>query len=366
MNRAFSNEAFKPEPSEKTSPSLCEAEICHQDLNAAKIAASTRLLGRTALTEEGLQCDFVATGISFRAHIGAELRFRAISPADAYFTVFADGERLPQRYVARGSGTVTVSLPAKPQETCPLRHIEIIKQNEAIFAPALLLSLSYFGSPAMPTEEKDLYLEFLGDSITGGSCNLLKGEAPAGGPDHNSSIWQDGTLAYSYLTARALDADVSIINRSGIGVHTGWSNQDGSGFNMDRYWPCRSFVRSEEQMDFSQARVPDAVIINLGTNDVTFPSEEAPFQKSVADLIRLVRTSYGVDMPIVWAYNMMCEGYSGRVKTVFAALGGEEKGLYTVSLTRNTEGGIGHPSVAGHAVCAKELAAFLRTRVLSI
>ncbi len=338
----------------------------NRTLTPSVLAEVTRCLGRTVLTDEGLLCDFVGTGVAFSAPLRDTLTFTVTSSATAYFTVFADGVRLEPRYEASGTNTpITVELPEKDAEDdCPVYTIEIVKQSEPIFSPAVITGLSYFGGDAVPTEEKALYIEFIGDSITGGCGNLLLGAPPAGSPDHNSSLWQDGTLAYSYLTARALDADVSIINRSGIGIFSGWCNMDGTGFDMEDYWPCLSYIRSEEPFDFASARVPDIVVINLGTNDEAFPSDKEDFKAAVADLINLVRTSYGVDMPIVWAYNMMSNGYISRTLEVIREMGGEDRGLYSVALTRNNEGGAGHPSVAGHTVCAEELTAFLSEKGL--
>jgi hypothetical protein len=84
----------------------------------------------------------------------------------------------------------------------------------------------------------------------------------------------------------------------------------------------------------------------------------------VKALINLIRNTYGEDVKIVWAANMMGECMQTYSKSVIASLGGEEKGLYICTLTENRQGGYYHPSKAAHVAAANTLAEFIRDNVL--
>ena len=155
-------------------------------------------------------------------------------------------------------------------------------------------------------------------------------------------------------------ADVSIVSYSGIGVDKSYTNQDGNGYRMLDFYKAASYARSKtEEFDFENARVPDAVVINLGTNDQAVGSTEAAFKAGVKELIEFVRTSYGKDMPIVWVYGMMSDGRYQWVKSAMAEMGGESSGLYTFELVFNKEAGNGHPSLVAHNIAAQQLTGFL-------
>ena len=47
------------------------------------------------------------------------------------------------------------------------------------------------------------------------------------------------------------------------------------------------------------------------------------------------------------------------VKEAIDELGGEEAGIYTLKLTKNTGGGDGHPTKSGHVKAAEELTNFI-------
>lgn len=134
---------------------------------------------------------------------------------------------------------------------------------------------------------------------------------------------------------------------------------------MYDYYSATSFYRSKnEKYDFSTARVPDIVVINLGTNDRSFSSDVKTYKEKVKELINFVRTSYGKDIPIVWVYNMMNDGYFVNTKPVLDEMGGESSGLYYVSMTSNNGGGSGHPSGEAQIAAGERLVAFMKYKGL--
>lgn len=171
---------------------------------------------------------------------------------------------------------------------------------------ATLESLEFYGVLAPRPENADYYVEFIGDSITCGAGNLWDSSSKT--PSMSSMIpeYEDGTQAYAFLTAEALGADASILSCSGIGNDQCWLP-----FYIADYYPAQSYCRSKTvPYDFSNARVPDLVVINLGTNDEMRGSAESAYKNGVKDLIVFARASYTTDTPIVWICGMMSEGES--------------------------------------------------------
>lgn len=119
----------------------------------------------------------------------------------------------------------------------------------------------------------------------------------------------------------------------------------------------------------------DVVVVNLGTNDWATRTQ-AQYGNSIttldfkAGIKSFVETicSKNPDAKIVWAYGMMVSGMSGYNQAIIEAIsgmGGEENGLYTVSLPSGNHGAGGHPDSAEQQAAADTLTAFLRERVLS-
>lgn len=127
-----------------------------------------------------------------------------------------------------------------------------------------------------PIPDKAHLIEFIGDSIT---CGY-------GVDDEDSShsfatATEDVTRAYAFHTARLLDADYTLFSASGFGIISGYTADPSQrlaeqlipdyyhsvGFSRDRF-PGNTDP-TETAWDFSRLR-PEAVVINLGTNDDSF------------------------------------------------------------------------------------------------
>ena len=319
--------------------------------------ALLKQVGRTQVTDNGIICDFTASGIEFKAYVKGNLKFTVNCDRATYFTVMVDGVRMAQnttdateRFYAAGGSDVTIDV-GNLGNTAALHEIRILKQTEPQNSRCVMKNIQFCGvlDSAMP--EKDLYIEFLGDSITCGYGNI----GPTGG-----AADQDGTKTYAFLAAEALNADASVISCSGIGIDNGYTS-----FNEMAFYTRESAFRDWNKLyDFSDKRVPDVVVINLGTNDNSQGSEEAEFKQNVRELISFIRTSYGKDMPIVWAYNMMGACRFEWTSAVLAELGGTSNGLYSVQLTQNNAGGNGHPTLDAQISNSTILANFIKNNVL--
>ena len=70
---------------------------------------------------------------------------------------------------------------------------------------------------------------------------------------------------------------------------------------------------------------------------------------------------------ILWVVGMIRSENSNVnnwMKEIFTSLGGEQEGLYTVTVTQNNEGAGGHPDLEANGVAAAELEAYIKAKGL--
>ena len=344
-----------------TEPGIVYAQ---QNYALQEVAGKIKLLGRANVVNNGIASDHTASGIELEAYIQGEFSFTANCSADTYFTVYVDGQRLEQRFAAKGD-FVDSKITIGDLGEMAFRNIRIVKQTEANNAVATLKNLEFYGCLADKPKNNSLYIEFIGDSITAGYGNLWTKESPDPSNQSGTALYQDGTQTYAFLAAELLQADISVVGCSGIGIDKGYTNQNGNGYRMRDFYEMTSYTRSKtEAYDFENARIPDLVVINLGTNDMSVGSTEEDFKAGVRELIDFVRTSYDSKVPIVWAYGMMSDGRYQWVQSVIDELGGTAEALYMCELVRNKEGGNSHPSLTAHNIASQQLIGFLTSNQL--
>jgi len=124
------------------------------------------------------------------------------------------------------------------------------------------------GTEFLAVPEKDLKIEFIGDSIT-------SGEGLAGSPDEWDWIsqWISVSENYAVKTGRAVNAEFNILSQCGWGVVTGWDNNITSVMPPHYENICslqggenQKSLGSQNKWDFSKFK-PDFIFVNLGTND---------------------------------------------------------------------------------------------------
>nr|WP_297703545.1 SGNH/GDSL hydrolase family protein [uncultured Butyrivibrio sp.] len=113
-------------------------------------------------------------------------------------------------------------------------------------------------------------LEFIGDSITSGEGSYGSMEDVDWIP-----MYMSASVNYSTMTAKALNADFHLISQGGWGVYCGWDNDVRHNLPSVYERVCglangemNKELGAYENYDFDSWQ-PDAVIVNLGTNDVT-------------------------------------------------------------------------------------------------
>jgi len=186
-----------------------------------------------------------------------------------YIGITVDGgTELTQRIrVDEGENTYTLLETAKEE-----RHtITIWKLSENARGKCAVRSLYTDGAlQPVKTVEPALRLEFVGDSITCGYGNEASGRDAPFKPEE-----ENGFMAFSAMTARILEAKFQCISVSGISVAVDPEGLKIPGLRgMEELYPYTDRLFEElsgeeffRPWDFARNPV-DAVILNLGTNDV--------------------------------------------------------------------------------------------------
>jgi lysophospholipase L1-like esterase len=160
--------------------------------------------------------------------------------------------------------------------------VELYRETEAEIEDVLYVSVFYgfvdgqvVGAPA----RSGRLIEVVGDSISCGYGNLCKGPAPF------SVDTESAYQAYGPQLARALSADVSIVAHSGWGVY-----RDLSG-NTAKVMPAvyGNTVGTAPLPAWDFSAQPDAIVVNLGTNDSAQGDPGTPYETAYVAFLQTLR-----------------------------------------------------------------------------
>lgn len=175
--------------------------------------------------------------------------------------------------------------------------VRIEKLSEAAFGLVGLRSIDVEeDSIVKATEYRERKIEFIGDSITCGYGVETSKET-----DIFSTNTENAEKAYAIKTARALDADYSLVSWSGIGIISDWVPETVNEPLEDILMPELYFYRdlnlsksldiNWEKNDFS-IFTPDLIVVNIGTNDDsyvrTIPSRQQAYGDGYQKFIQKV------------------------------------------------------------------------------
>lgn len=261
-----------------------------------------KLIGRTLSQNDILWCGPSGSGIAFRA----EAKRLAIQLAGdgnvngdntegpARIGVFVNGERAADMVMTKPDCRILVW----EEEAVRTADVEVLKLSECAMSVIGIAAIETEESGRIvPQEPRPHRIEFIGDSITCGfGVDLEK-------PDTEfDTRTEDFTKTYAYKTARLLDADYSVVAYSGYGVLSGFTDNgtrntlgilpplyDKTGFSYGQIGDKRL---EEAEWEFDRFR-PQAIVINLGTNDASYcgmdEEKQKEFQKLYAEFLRHVR-----------------------------------------------------------------------------
>ena len=238
----------------------------------------------------------------------------------------------------------------------------LYRRSEAFFGETTfqgfdVADAAYLPGQAVPTRR----LELIGDSISAGYGD--EGTLPC----TFDSKTENHYLTYGALAARALGAELYTEAWSGIGM---LRNNDGTttGTLPERY-PRTLPERDASTWDFA-SYVPDAVVINLGTNDFAKGDPTSTFQTTYRKFASDLRGHYpkarfylAVGPMLSGADYDQAKAYLNGVIADRAALGDSNLVLLPFATQDGTNDGLGcdyHPSLKTHQKMADVLVTTLK------
>ena len=222
-----------------------------------------------------------------------------------------------------------------------IHKIKILKRNEAKFTRLMIEKIETNGYFTYIDDSK-LKIEVYGDFIT---C----GYAIYGEPYNNHNT--NALDTYAYLTAKNLNADLSVFASSGIGLLKGETANN----VINKFMYLHQ--NSNKKWDFSLYD-PDIVIINLGTNDLWFGVSESEFYNAYLSFLYTLREKYN-NAKFVCVNGMMTKDMNSAIKKAVNKFNDRS---YFVDLTKaNVKV---HPLKDDHLASSEVLTKFMKENVL--
>jgi lysophospholipase L1-like esterase len=172
--------------------------------------------------------------------------------------------------------------------------VELYRESEGMYGDTIFSGFVDGSLKGAPSASGRL-IEIIGDSISAGYGNLGNEVHP---PWDNTCTFSLDTesayLAYGSKLGRALNAEVSVIARSGWGMY-----RDGSGSTagvLSSIYDNTLGTQNAPRWDFT--RKADAVLIDLGTNDSNKGDPGQPYEDAYVAFLHTVRSRY----PNAWIF----------------------------------------------------------------
>ncbi len=341
---------------------------------------NVKIIGRTAVNEGIRWLALSASGVEF-TFTGTKASFtivgdNMVSNADkqARFAVYINGEKTMDEMVDAAEEEFTVFTADEQAETT----VKLLKLSEAAESTMGIKSINVTSvGDIKPTAEKELKIEFVGDSIT---CGY--GVDDEDRDHHFKTSTEDATKAYAFKTAMALDADYSLFSFSGNGIISGYTDNgkkvlsqlvpkvyDKVGKSWGNY---NGFNIEDVEWDFSKFQ-PDYVVINLGTNDASYTKSDKEkvmdYVDSYVEFIKVIREK-NPDAHIICSLGVMggelMVGVKKAVETYTGETGDTNISSFSFTIQDGNKNGYAadwHPTEASHDIAAAELTEYMKSLI---
>ena len=338
--------------------------------NFVEITDYFHITGRTAVgtsteatgSKAGMVYDHAAQGLLFKADCEGDITLSlALSMRDKdnthYYTVYIDGVKQDRVSVKGTSGAeALVELKVASGLKRGVHNIEVYRNHESIIGISTLLSVTMNGVPQKWVNDTNkLRIEFIGDSITSGSG--LYGQN--GAADQGDVKYSDATASYAFLTARALNAEASIVGRSGM-MFTAKENNPAL---MYKHYNTLSYARDKNLAYDNTKMDVDLYVIALGANDAKGYYKDEDLTAKAKTALETVRKDHP-NAKILWVYGQLHNDGKAAVEAAVEQMGGAEKGFYFYCCTiPDMSGSSAHPNAEAQKRDADEIVNFIKNTI---
>lgn len=335
-------------------------------------------LGRTYYMEDKIYCALSGTGVEFTftgtacsVTIAGDSSSTNPSAKDnqARVGIYVNDRRVIDDMIDNAEETYEVFRSDTEQSV----DVKIVKLSESPHSTFAISDITVTGKDVKPAEDKELFIEFVGDSIT---CGYGVDDEVK---EHNfSTTTEDVTKAYAYKTAQLLNADYSMVSFSGYGIISGYSDGENkvSSQTVPQYYTKLGYSWTSNGLfspamldwDFGR-RQPDVIVINLGTNDDSYCKniEERclEYQQEYVNFLKTVREN-NPDAVIIGALGVMGQNLCPYVEAAlkqYSEETGDTNVDYLMFDQQDQRDGLAadwHPTETTHGKAAEKLAEKIR------
>lgn len=299
--------------------------------------------------------------------VGRQLSVTMAGKGD-HFDVVIDGLLTNKLITHVGSGVETYLL--FDSETEQNVVIELVKRTENYEAMSELISIEHDGYLEGVWRDQP-HILFIGDSISAGF-----------GSESNKRecTWEEvyatsnARLAFPYQTGLALDASITQISFSGLGLIRNWNGNQP--YHDLTYYADKASAVFGQSAAFEDT-APDLIVIEVGTNDFsTDPLPHEPWQDidevkvdwvhRMVSFVEELKSRYdGVNVILMprpaYPYDYIIPATNDAI-AILTAKGLE--GVYSHVFVSPLEGCIWHPTVQEHKTIAHKLSEYIKQNSL--
>ena len=249
--------------------------------------------GTTWLVQSGSAMESYITADSAKITLAGSSGIRNGADYRPRYGIWVDGEQVADTVMDEAAQEITLWTGEKNRTS----SVKVMLLSEAMYGGVGIQSIDVESSAAIPVKpvpQSDLYVEFIGDSIT-----CAYGVEGASQGDQFKTSTENFSKSYAYLAAQQIGADYATCCYSGHGIVSGYTSdgtKNAESLIPDCYGKSSKFADYGTDWDFT-SRSADAVVINLGTNDINYVAADpetngAEFVKGYKDFLAAVRAAH--------------------------------------------------------------------------
>ena len=197
-----------------------ESELKATEENVRYIGRNLEQNGTAWLVQSGSAVEFTVNAKSAEVTITGDSGINNGPEYAPRYAVLIDGEIIADEIMTDKTRTIEL-FSGEASRTATVKVIHLSEANQGAVGVTGIKVDSDSPSPVVPTPEKDLRIEFIGDSIT-----CAYGVEGASQNESFKTTTENFMKSYAYLTAQKLDADYSAVCYSGHGIISGYTSGD--------------------------------------------------------------------------------------------------------------------------------------------
>ena len=325
-----------------------------QNLKFTEIDEYIKREGRTAMVGGGLKFGWTNAGFTVAGVFEGDVTLDVNASAEmiCYTIVDGDYDNPVKTRPAKGQSTVTIA-----ENLSKGYHTLYFLKSSDAGSDITAEQINFTGELTRKLPNKKLRIEFIGDSVTS-STSLWKDNDDDPNNELDNLELSNSLLGFPSLVARGINADLSVISKSGHCISAKPDLMIMNHYNYSIYGD-RSAATA---WNFNSNPETDIVVVALGTNDTpTYMDDQTGLIAGINNLLNTVRAK-NPNATIIFTYGMMATNLADVYENTATAWARKDGNAFYKGLTRGNycTGLAGHPNPDGHKYNADVLINFIK------